>query len=181
MSLNRMPIFVWSILVMSFMIVFAMPPLMVTSIMLAVDRTVGAHFFNPEMDALIEAGQAETDPDRRWEIYSEDDNDVTGYEYPCEIGRIDILAYHRDRKHWLVIELKRNQTSDETVGQILRYIAWVRRHLAGEGEHVEGVIIAQASDDRLHYALSETTNIRFLEYRVDFTLRESEGAIRPLT
>lgn len=47
MSLNRMPLFVWSILVMSFMIVFAMPPLMVTSIMLALDRTVGAHFFTP--------------------------------------------------------------------------------------------------------------------------------------
>jgi cytochrome c oxidase subunit I+III len=49
MSLNRMPIFVWAILVMAFMIVFAMPPLMVASIMLAIDRTTGAHFFNPEM------------------------------------------------------------------------------------------------------------------------------------
>jgi cytochrome c oxidase subunit I+III len=48
MSLNRMPIYVWSVLVMAFMIVFAMPPLMVTSIMLAIDRTAGAHFFNAE-------------------------------------------------------------------------------------------------------------------------------------
>lgn len=46
MSLNRMPLFVWSILVMSFMVVFAMPTLMTTSIFLALDRTVGAHFFN---------------------------------------------------------------------------------------------------------------------------------------
>jgi cytochrome c oxidase subunit I+III len=55
MSLNRMPIFVWSILVMAFMIVFAMPPLMVASIMLAIDRTAGAHFFNPELlgDAVL--------------------------------------------------------------------------------------------------------------------------------
>jgi cytochrome c oxidase subunit I+III len=55
MSLNRMPIFVWAVLIMSFMIVFAMPPLMVGSIMLAIDRTVGAHFFNPELlgDALL--------------------------------------------------------------------------------------------------------------------------------
>ena len=49
MSLHRMPVFVWSILVMSFMIVFAMPPLMVSSVMMAVDRTVGGHFFNPDM------------------------------------------------------------------------------------------------------------------------------------
>jgi cytochrome c oxidase subunit I+III len=55
MTLNRMPLFVWAMLVMSFMIVFAMPPLMVASIMLAIDRTVGAHFFNPEMlgDTLL--------------------------------------------------------------------------------------------------------------------------------
>ena len=46
MSLNRMPLFVWSILVMSFMVVFAMPTLMTTSIFLALDRMVGAHFFN---------------------------------------------------------------------------------------------------------------------------------------
>jgi cytochrome c oxidase subunit 1 len=55
MSLNRMPVFVWSILVMSFMIVFAMPTLMTTSIFLGLDRMVGAHFFDPggEGDPLL--------------------------------------------------------------------------------------------------------------------------------
>jgi cytochrome c oxidase subunit I+III len=46
MSLNRMPLFVWAVLVMSFMIVFAMPAVMVVSVLLALDRTVGTHFFN---------------------------------------------------------------------------------------------------------------------------------------
>jgi cytochrome c oxidase subunit I+III len=46
MSLNRMPLFVWASLVMAFMIVFAMPPLMAGSVLLALDRTVGTHFFN---------------------------------------------------------------------------------------------------------------------------------------
>ncbi len=45
MSLNRMPLFVWAMLVTSFMIVFAMPPVMVGSVMLALDRTVATHFF----------------------------------------------------------------------------------------------------------------------------------------
>ncbi|MCW5978494.1 MAG: cytochrome c oxidase subunit I [Bryobacteraceae bacterium] len=45
MSLNRMPLFVWAILVTAFMIVFAMPAVMVASMMLALDRTVGTHFF----------------------------------------------------------------------------------------------------------------------------------------
>jgi cytochrome c oxidase subunit I+III len=46
MSVNRIPIFVWSILVMAFMIVFAMPVLMVASVLLGLDRLVGTHFFN---------------------------------------------------------------------------------------------------------------------------------------
>jgi cytochrome c oxidase subunit I+III len=48
MSLNRIPLFVWAELVMSFMIVFAMPTLMVASVELALDRTIGTHFFRVE-------------------------------------------------------------------------------------------------------------------------------------
>ncbi len=47
MSLNRMPLFCWAVLVTAFMIVFAMPPLMVGSVMQATDRAFGTHFFNP--------------------------------------------------------------------------------------------------------------------------------------
>ena len=47
MSLNRMPIFVWSILVTAMMIIFAMPAVVVGSVMLALDRSAGMHFFDP--------------------------------------------------------------------------------------------------------------------------------------
>jgi cytochrome c oxidase subunit I+III len=47
MSLNRMPVFVWTMLVTAFMVLFAMPPLMVTSLMLEADRAFGTQFFNP--------------------------------------------------------------------------------------------------------------------------------------
>jgi cytochrome c oxidase subunit I+III len=55
MSLNRIPLFVWSMLVTSFMIVFAMPAVMLASTMLIMDRLVGTHFFNPAEggDALL--------------------------------------------------------------------------------------------------------------------------------
>jgi cytochrome c oxidase subunit 1 len=46
MSLNRMPLFVWSILIVSFMVVFAMPAVMISSTCLILDRLVGTHFFN---------------------------------------------------------------------------------------------------------------------------------------
>ena len=48
MSLSRMPLFVWSILVMSFMIVFAMPSVIVASILLALDRSFDTLFFVAE-------------------------------------------------------------------------------------------------------------------------------------
>src|SRR3954470_5535546 len=46
MTLDRIPLFVWSMLVMSFLIIFAMPAVMVASTMLILDRLVGTHFFN---------------------------------------------------------------------------------------------------------------------------------------
>lgn len=45
MTPGRIPLFVWATLVTAFMIMFAMPGVIAGSIMLALDRTVGAHFF----------------------------------------------------------------------------------------------------------------------------------------
>jgi cytochrome c oxidase subunit I+III len=46
MSMGRAPLFVWSQLIMAIMIIFAMPPLILASVMLGLDRMIGAHFFN---------------------------------------------------------------------------------------------------------------------------------------
>ena len=46
MTLDRIPLFVWGALVTAFMILFAMPAVMVSSTMLILDRLVGTHFFN---------------------------------------------------------------------------------------------------------------------------------------
>jgi cytochrome c oxidase, subunit I len=47
MSLDRIPLFVWALLVTSFVVMFAMPAVMLASTMLILDRLVGTHFFNP--------------------------------------------------------------------------------------------------------------------------------------
>jgi cytochrome c oxidase subunit I+III len=47
MTLNRMPLFVWAMLVMSLMVIFAMPAVVTSSSFLLLDRLVGTHFFNP--------------------------------------------------------------------------------------------------------------------------------------
>ena len=48
MSLNRIPLYVWSVVVTSFMIIFAMPAVMLSSTLLSMDRLskVSTHFFN---------------------------------------------------------------------------------------------------------------------------------------
>jgi cytochrome c oxidase subunit 1 len=55
MSMNRMPLYVWSILVTAFMVLFAMPFVAMASMFLAMDRLVGTQFFNPAEggDALL--------------------------------------------------------------------------------------------------------------------------------
>src|SRR6201747_1328772 len=47
MSLDRIPLFVWSMLVTSFVVILAMPAIMIASTSLLLDRLVGTHFFNP--------------------------------------------------------------------------------------------------------------------------------------
>jgi len=47
MSLNRLPIFVWSMLVFSFMVIFAVPAVTVAAGLLELDRIFGTVFFDP--------------------------------------------------------------------------------------------------------------------------------------
>src|SRR5438067_328892 len=55
MSLNRIPIFVWAEVVTSFMVIFAMPAVMMASTALILDRLVNTHFFDTTHggDALL--------------------------------------------------------------------------------------------------------------------------------
>jgi cytochrome c oxidase subunit I+III len=47
MSLHRLPLFVWAQTVMSFMVIFAMPAVMIASSLLASDRLIDTQIFNP--------------------------------------------------------------------------------------------------------------------------------------
>ena len=35
---------------------------------------------------------------------------------------------YKNNKNYVVIELKKNQTSDDTVGQLARYMGWIKEH-----------------------------------------------------
>jgi cytochrome c oxidase subunit 1 len=55
MTLDRIPLFVWAQFVTAFVVLFAMPAVMIASSMLIMDRLIGTHFFNPAEggDALL--------------------------------------------------------------------------------------------------------------------------------
>lgn len=82
-------------------------------------------------------------------------------------GQLDILAKHKTDNRWLVIELKKDATADQTVGQTLRYMGWVKKHIVDENGVVEGVIVSgYPPDDIIKYALSVVPSIGHHLYRV---------------
>jgi hypothetical protein len=80
---------------------------------------------------------------------------------------IDILAYHKEKPLWLVIELKRTISNDKTIGQIKRYMGYVKKYIAKENEDVHGMIIISydpVNIYKLKEALYDDTNIEFKIY-----------------
>jgi hypothetical protein len=109
-----------------------------------------------------------------WAILSTRDEPEAGNQYPTDIGRIDILAKHKKEPRFLVVELKRNQSTDQTVGQALRYVGWVKKHLATEGQGVEALIIAHRAEKDAQYALSTLPNVKMMTYEVEFRLKSQD-------
>jgi Endonuclease NucS C-terminal domain len=107
---------------------------------------------------------------KEWAIFSTSDDPEAGNQYPTDVGRIDILAVHKTQPRFLVVELKRNQSTDQTIGQVLRYVGWVKKHLATDGQSVEALIIAHRVEKEARYALLTLPHIRMMTYEVEFRL-----------
>jgi restriction system protein len=106
------------------------------------------------------------------EIY-EDAEGNEGQQYATDIGPIDILAVEPKSNSFVVIELKKGRPADQVVGQILRYMGWVKKNLCKDGQGVKGLIICRDPDPKLSYALDMTTNIDVRYYSVSFKLSEA--------
>ena len=108
---------------------------------------------------------------KKYDIY-EDNGEFVGQQYPSDTGPIDILALSKDKKTILVIELKKGRTTDVVIGQIQRYMGYVKEELAESNQTVKGIIIGLEADVRLKRALAVTNNIEFYRYKIDFKLQE---------
>ena len=111
----------------------------------------------------------QTELGRDYDIY-EEGGELVGQQYPSDTGPIDILAISKNKKTLLVVELKKGRVSDNVVGQIQRYMGYVKEELLEEGQQVKGAIIGLEDDIRIRRALSVTNNIDFYRYQVSFKL-----------
>jgi hypothetical protein len=78
-------------------------------------------------------------------------------------GRLDLLCMDASG-NYVVVELKRMQGSDQVVGQVLRYMGWVRESY--HTEKVRGIIIVGKKDPTLKYAVMAVPNVQAREFKL---------------
>jgi len=85
--------------------------------------------------------------------------------YDSEAGTMDFLC--KDKKgDFVVIELK-IVSSDKALGQICRYMGYVKENLCDDNQKVKGIIISENNDLQLDYAIKVVPNITFKKMRLD--------------
>src|SRR5208282_4698258 len=89
-------------------------------------------------------------------VYS--DGDISGLEFPVGERYVDILAVE-NKSDLVVIELKVSKGYDRAVGQLLRYMGWIKKNLAEPGQKVKGMIIARTISDDLRLATSQVSDV----------------------
>lgn len=103
------------------------------------------------------------------ELYQ--DEESNGRQYPTPIGNIDLLAVDKINKEFVVIELKKGRSNDTVVGQILRYMGWIKENMAKD-YNVRGIIILKERDEKLEYALKLIPNVNLFLYEVLFNVKK---------
>lgn len=93
--------------------------------------------------------------------------EIVGSQYSTsDRGRIDILCRNKDGSGYTVLELKRGLTGDAVVGQVMRYMGWVRANRVKGVESVSGIIICHDADPKLRAAVSVAPNVDVYTYEV---------------
>jgi endonuclease len=106
------------------------------------------------------------------ELYQ--DEGITGVEFPVGGRFIDILAVDR-QKNFVIVELKVSRGYDRVIGQLLRYMAWIKQNHAEPSQGVRGIIAAREISEDLRLACSYLPDVHLYEYTLSVTLRRIDA------
>lgn len=100
-------------------------------------------------------------------------------QFTTDTGPLDILALDDD-DNLVVIELKNTDCPDAAVGQVLRYMAFVRENVAEPGQRVLGMLVAPTASPTLLRTLRLATfDVSYRELTKSF-VRGLEAKVPPL-
>ena len=98
---------------------------------------------------------------------------IRGNEYSIDVGRIDILAVDKNND-LVVIEIKTGIAKDKVIGQVMRYIGFIKENVAEKTQKVRGIIIADDFDENLKYVKSVFPDLELKCYKVSFRFEEKK-------
>ena len=135
------------------------------------DTGIGGQAFEMEKDLenFLIGNWEKTELGKNYSLIYENE-ELISQQYKTDIGIIDILAQEKSTGNYAVIELKKQQASDKAIGQLARYMGWVKKNMAKNGT-VKGVIISCTNDEKLTYALQTIPNAELFLYKISFSLR----------
>lgn len=100
-----------------------------------------------------------------------EDEGITGIEFPVGGRFVDILAIDKDG-NFVVVELKVSRGYDRVVGQLMRYMAWIRQNQADSNQRIRGIIVAREISEDLLLACSVVPNVELFEYQLSLSLKQ---------
>ncbi len=93
------------------------------------------------------------------EYFDHESQDIHEGHYTAEVGIMDFLCVD-EKGNFIVIELKIG-TSDKSLGQICRYMGWVKENLCDGNKKVRGIIVGENDDLQLDYAVKVVPYVIF--------------------
>jgi len=113
---------------------------------LKIEEKIKERFLEKQIEDYYVKNLSEIDPNL--EIVNKPEY---GRQFSTHIGIIDLLCVHKSSKEYYVIEFKRSQVSDDTFGQVLRYMGWIYLNMTKAKKTVNAIIVGNEFSDKFHY------------------------------
>lgn len=142
----------------------------------AIENTSSGILITPPLESILEDFIVNnlTELEDGLSLYIDEDG-IKGRQYPTDVGNIDLLCKDKE-ENFVVLELKKGRESDRVIGQISRYMGWIKKRVCKENEKIRGIIIVHKPtsryprDEKLEYAIeaNDYIDLRYYEIQLQF-------------